>query len=273
MTNTSETAVTQSEPMNETSLTRINGVPLWLLAAFAVSRDFNLDELVAITQQKEAASPNGLAASLEPFVPQLIAERILLDMGRELEPLVLPAEIESALYNCGVLTAVHEYARIIREERLLDKLMEREEIDLSQPLATGVLKVWPEAIDIEVSRCRGQMKKHFTPLTRTAVPRQGLIYFIQSGDAGYIKIGHTNDIRQRLTSLQTGSGEVLHLRATMNGTDNDEKRLHQRFKRARKHGEWFEPTPKLLTFIAGLQTRSHNTNNEPDDYRRKEAEQ
>lgn len=77
-----------------------------------------------------------------------------------------------------------------------------------------------------------------------------MIYFIT--DITYIKIGYTkNDIKKRLKQLQTSNAKKLYLLGWMEGTMEDEKRLHTIFGqyKVRHNGEWFKPDESLLTFI------------------------
>lgn len=77
-----------------------------------------------------------------------------------------------------------------------------------------------------------------------------MIYFIQSGDSGPIKIGYTNgDAESRLRGLQTGNPEKLNLIMTMPGSINMEKKLHADFEKDRLNGEWFQASGKLIEFI------------------------
>lgn len=79
----------------------------------------------------------------------------------------------------------------------------------------------------------------------------GFIYFIQFGEAGPIKVGHSvYDVEQRLAAMQVGSPEVLRLRGVIeNSTIKAEKELHARFAGLRIRGEWFRPDPELLDYI------------------------
>jgi hypothetical protein len=80
------------------------------------------------------------------------------------------------------------------------------------------------------------------------------IYFIQSGSAGPIKIGYSvRPIERRLAALQTANPEILCLLACMDGDRSTEAGLHQQFRAHRRpQGEWFEPHPDLMQFIANL---------------------
>lgn len=76
-----------------------------------------------------------------------------------------------------------------------------------------------------------------------------MIYFIQEGRRGTIKIGYTeSDPGSRLRSLRS-CNPSLYLLGTMAGTRIDEARLHYRFQEHRVLGEWFTPTQALVDFI------------------------
>lgn len=81
-----------------------------------------------------------------------------------------------------------------------------------------------------------------------------MIYFIQSGKNGPIKIGHTmgNDLRRRFWGLQTANPEELYCLGIIDGEHGDralEQDILLRFKRYRIRGEWFRPNDELSEFI------------------------
>lgn len=78
-----------------------------------------------------------------------------------------------------------------------------------------------------------------------------MVYFIQASDVGLVKIGYTSkdDPWSRMTTLQTASPVTLKLLGVLDGGQDLEKLLHERFKEARIKGEWFRPVPELLDFI------------------------
>ncbi|MEB3191101.1 MAG: YozE family protein, partial [Snowella sp.] len=85
------------------------------------------------------------------------------------------------------------------------------------------------------------------------IEKSGCVYFIQSQGTHTIKIGYTSGQAQnRLKDLQTAHPYQLNILATLPGDRNYEKSLHQRFAEYRLKGEWFEPHPDLLAFIALL---------------------
>jgi hypothetical protein len=76
---------------------------------------------------------------------------------------------------------------------------------------------------------------------------ESVTYFIQSPEGGPIKIGVSSTPRRRLKQLQTGSPVPLEIVGLIDGNVEDE--LHRQFAQCRKHGEWFDPTPELISYI------------------------
>jgi hypothetical protein len=69
-----------------------------------------------------------------------------------------------------------------------------------------------------------------------------MIYFIQSGDTGPIKIGYSVNPISRLQTLQTSHHERLRLIVSVAGTPELEAALHVHFVEQRLVGEWFSIT-------------------------------
>lgn len=78
---------------------------------------------------------------------------------------------------------------------------------------------------------------------------QKTIYFIQEKGTNAIKIGITTNVLSRLHSLGTSNPYELELLATTNGTEEDEKNLHEKFSKYRLKGEWFKENDELLKLI------------------------
>jgi len=77
-----------------------------------------------------------------------------------------------------------------------------------------------------------------------------MIYFIQCGTNGPIKIGQTdNGVEQRMAQLQTGCPYELKLLWVYNGEEYTEASIHVNFKHECVRGEWFHPSKKLIYFI------------------------
>jgi hypothetical protein len=75
-------------------------------------------------------------------------------------------------------------------------------------------------------------------------------YFIQRVPNGPVKIGRTDNVRQRLDQLQTASAEQLVIRGVIKS--NREKQLHKQFASKRMVGEWFRCDDELETFMSEL---------------------
>lgn len=77
-----------------------------------------------------------------------------------------------------------------------------------------------------------------------------MIYFVQNKATKNVKIGYCKDnLKSRISSLQTGSAEQLECIMVLDGTFRDEKTLHIRFDRLRIRGEWFEFSEDLQRFL------------------------
>ncbi len=82
-----------------------------------------------------------------------------------------------------------------------------------------------------------------------------MIYFLQAEIIGRIKIGYTSKAKadKRLHNLKCGSPVELKLLTWTGGDRQKEQELHQRFAHARVRGEWFDPVPELVRYVARLQ--------------------
>lgn len=77
-----------------------------------------------------------------------------------------------------------------------------------------------------------------------------MIYFIQIGLKGAIKIGFSdNGVEDRLSALQTASPEELNVLGVMEGDQEKERKLHEKFKVLYIRGEWFKPGILLTNYI------------------------
>lgn len=70
-----------------------------------------------------------------------------------------------------------------------------------------------------------------------------MLYLIKSND--YLKIGYTDNLKQRIKSYKTTnpSFEVLD---TMEGTKNNEIKIHSLLKEYKYQTEWFYNKPEVL---------------------------
>ena len=78
-----------------------------------------------------------------------------------------------------------------------------------------------------------------------------MIYFIQAGKNGPIKIGQSDDPKERLNQLQTANPYELKILWLFDydGGDWDEQAIHKEFRHELIRGEWFRPSRKLFKFI------------------------
>lgn len=71
-----------------------------------------------------------------------------------------------------------------------------------------------------------------------------MIYMIAG--LGVVKIGYTNDVKRRLSTLQTGHTRPLKVIRLFEGGPAEEATLHALFADVRTKGEWFQFVPEML---------------------------
>ncbi len=78
-----------------------------------------------------------------------------------------------------------------------------------------------------------------------------MIYFVQEKGLfrSKVKIGFTDNVKNRLSGLRGGSPSALKLVLLLPGTTQDEAGYHERFAAYRLHGEWFSYGLKLRLFV------------------------
>ena len=74
--------------------------------------------------------------------------------------------------------------------------------------------------------------------------RQGYVYLITDGE--YLKIGYSVNPEKRVAELQTGNARPLRLLGKIEGTEADERALHQKYIRNNVLQEWFHINGPLL---------------------------
>jgi hypothetical protein len=81
--------------------------------------------------------------------------------------------------------------------------------------------------------------------------RPSVIYYVQEGRSGPVKIGISAlgcPFKYRVSSIQVGNPRVVRLLATEPGDKALERARHAEFGPPIR-GEWFRPTPELMTHI------------------------
>ena len=76
-----------------------------------------------------------------------------------------------------------------------------------------------------------------------------LVYFVQAGAGGPIKIGHSENPKRRIADLQTASAHPLVVLGVVRGGEFFECALHQILATDRLSGEWFRATRKTVTVV------------------------
>jgi hypothetical protein len=76
-----------------------------------------------------------------------------------------------------------------------------------------------------------------------------MIYFIQQGQFGPIKIGYSTNPEQRFAAIKTSHHAHLRLLGEIEGSEKDERRLHEKFAPHRIRREWFAPSQDLIDYI------------------------
>jgi hypothetical protein len=76
-----------------------------------------------------------------------------------------------------------------------------------------------------------------------------VVYMIQVGEHGPVKIGWTDDVERRLSGLQTANHERLRVIRLFEGGPAEERMLHKQFASQRLEGEWFTFTKEMLDVV------------------------
>lgn len=73
-------------------------------------------------------------------------------------------------------------------------------------------------------------------------------YFVRHPNTGLIKIGKASCVKDRIKALQTGAGVELEILAVL--PENVELKLHKKFSKLRRLGEWFEDVDSEISLYA-----------------------
>lgn len=85
----------------------------------------------------------------------------------------------------------------------------------------------------------------------TTLPVGPVVYLVQAGDGGPIKIGYAHNLRHRLAVLQTGNHVELRVIGWIeNGSRSVERAVHVELAADRLRGDWFNPTRSVMAFAA-----------------------
>lgn len=78
------------------------------------------------------------------------------------------------------------------------------------------------------------------------------IYFVRHPGTGRIKVGVTNCLKTRLSTMWRKGEPPFEVMATQAGSRRVEGRVHALLFDDHVGGEWFEPSERVLAFVAAV---------------------
>ncbi len=97
--------------------------------------------------------------------------------------------------------------------------------------------------------------------------KQRYLYFVIC--CGRVNVGLAKNVQKRVSSLQIGNPDEIHLYGYIKGTAADEKRLHAEMREHRTRGEWFRwnaITKGIVDFEVANEIRNRNRGNAGETY-------
>ncbi len=98
------------------------------------------------------------------------------------------------------------------------------------------LEDMPDAADDDLARYVARLVMHRALIAAAPSP---CVYVVQAGERGPVKIGRATHLAKRMCNLQSSNHDRLWVRAVVPGGAEQERRMHQAYRRARIRGEWF----------------------------------
>lgn len=117
-----------------------------------------------------------------------------------------------------------------------------------------VVPVLPSDEELGLARESVQKKKRSVKRNQRASSVAGVVYFITTKDALFVKIGFSTKPQERVQALQTSSPVKLSLLAMIPGTMETERYFHELFSDYRTDGEWFRLEGDLMFAITLLKS-------------------
>lgn len=108
-----------------------------------------------------------------------------------------------------------------------------------------------KALEAAVLR-KGPMRPEAPRRKRRATPKAGYVYFLQAEVTRFVKIGFSQNPKNRIHGIKTACPEELAVLYIHEGDENLELAIHRSFKEDHHRGEWFRPSRGLLEFIKDL---------------------
>lgn len=97
-------------------------------------------------------------------------------------------------------------------------------------------------------------KQHSSRYWLDRKEKQTYVYFMLAGK--YIKIGFSNNIHSRMSTLQTGNPSKIQLLCAINGRREEELMLHKKFKDYHYKGEWFHYVAPIKEYIENIKSKT-----------------
>ncbi len=131
-------------------------------------------------------------------------------------------------------------------------------VETRRPMLPWALSPWlnlqTEGVHSDIEKLELLPSRHAVSLPPQTVkktePEPSRVYFIQGIDGGPVKIGFSNDVRERIACFQMGSPVLLQVIGTTLGGIELEHDFHRRMAPHRLHGEWFIDCDDLRALIA-----------------------
>jgi len=76
------------------------------------------------------------------------------------------------------------------------------------------------------------------------------VYFIKNPNTGLIKIGKAKNVFERIHALMVEHKTDLRILGTIEGYQQKENELHEKFAVYNNHLEWFNPAEEIIEYIA-----------------------
>ena len=91
-----------------------------------------------------------------------------------------------------------------------------------------------------------------------------MVYLIVCQDEAICKIGFTrNDAKTRLRQLQTSTHYELQIHTVIEGDEQDEREIHNKFMHLHKRREWFNLTDEIVEYFAMVYKDQQNKFDKP----------
>lgn len=90
------------------------------------------------------------------------------------------------------------------------------------------------------------------PRDMSRVTPNGAHLYVMRNSAGLIKVGRSNNPKQRRRELELSSGQSVTLLLALENRGEDERAIHADLRSHRKHGEWFRPSKAFRLALCGF---------------------